>query len=874
MNELFNMTNCYTDTDYYYFYQDLNKDNKSNFSVYNNHTLKDLLKIVETKYGKDTSCLSLNVLTNVSLIYGSNDFIKKYIIVKIPKVILKQKKFKEIVKNINYYFNDDQKQILFKIYPKEKIKQEYDHFLNPQNFLDYANILKKLQEAGYDLNDIKFDSKLKVEKVNDSYKFTIIRKKLKKVGQVYVIDNKTEYNDPNLIKIGRKLYYYEKGKKYQFEESIDLNSEEIKTLRDIGLYVISEKNRDHILYPKNFEDYFNLLKKLQESGIDINSIIASDNLRIIKFNSIYKFEIIKKNVKKAKDDSNNTLNNLESNQVNIIKIGKKVTAFRKGKNSVATDSEPLSDDNLENLQSIGFNTPYLKRLEREINPKTFTDYFNLLKKLQNYGVDINKITSNDRVKVIKINNDFSFKIIKRIVKTDKQGQKITINSDEYYKEDLIPIGYKVVAFKKAKQGPDKDSPYLTEEEIKKLQSIGLEVIKERDIILNPKSFLDYMAILKKLQEDGYNLNDIYFTDKLKITKESNKYKLEIIKEDSKEYKIPGLMTIGQKLYCFKRGKYNNSPGSRNLNPDEIAILNTLGFKLAIEEKKSIDYIELLKRLKESGYDINKIKYYDKVKITKNNHEFKLEIINENDPLYNQPNLILIGPHVLSFKKGKKFQYSGPTDLSSDEITRLQSIGLVILTDHVLYPQSFNDYFIILKLLHESGYNIMDIKTTSRLKVTKEKDKYFFKIINKENQEWQNKDLIFIGRKVKSFESGKNSPGNHSSYLTVAEINNLLSIGFTFKKNIKDIIYKREICKTFNIDIKLNQEIIDRISKLELISKIKYLIKEKNMPILDNNGNLVDIFTMSSYDIEEKYGISLDTIISTYGYKQVKKLNLI
>lgn len=89
MNELFNMTNCYTDTDYYYFYQDLNKDNKFNFSVYNNHTLKDLLKIVETKYGKDTSCLSLNVLTNISLIYSSNDFIKKYIIVKIPKVILK-----------------------------------------------------------------------------------------------------------------------------------------------------------------------------------------------------------------------------------------------------------------------------------------------------------------------------------------------------------------------------------------------------------------------------------------------------------------------------------------------------------------------------------------------------------------------------------------------------------------------------------------------------------------------------------------------------------------------------------------------------------------------------------------------------------------
>ena len=43
-----------------------------------------------------------------------------------------------------------------------------------------------------------------------------------------------------------------------------------------------------------------------------------------------------------------------------------------------------------------------------------------------------------------------------------------------------------------------------------------------------------------------------------------------------------------------------------------------------------------------------------------------------------------------------------------------------------------------------------------------------------------------------------------------------------------------------------------------------------MPILDSNGKLVDIFSMSSPDIEEKYGVSLEIIINTYGKGVTKK----
>ena len=98
---------------------------------------------------------------------------------------------------------------------------------------------------------------------------------------------------------------------------------------------------------------------------------------------------------------------------------------------------------------------------------------------------------------------------------------------------------------------------------------------------------------------------------------------------------------------------------------------------------------------------------------------------------------------------------------------------------------------------------------------------------------------------------------------------LLNIGFKFNKGIEDKIYKQEICKNHNIDLKINDEIIERISKIELISKINYL-EASNLELVDNTGKLIDIFSMSSIDIKDNYGISLETIINTYGKGETRK----
>lgn len=71
-----------------------------------------------------------------------------------------------------------------------------------------------------------------------------------------------------------------------------------------------------------------------------------------------------------------------------------------------------------------------------------------------------------------------------------------------------------------------------------------------------------------------------------------------------------------------------------------------------------------------------------------------------------------------------------------------------------------------------------------------------------------------------------------------------------------------------IDLDLNRAILERISYIELISKITYL-RENNLAIT-TNGYLNPIFSMASPDIKNNYHISLEEIIANFYAKKLKK----
>ena len=194
------------------------------------------------------------------------------------------------------------------------------------------------------------------------------------------------------------------------------------------------------------------------------------------------------------------------------------------------------------------------------------------------------------------------------------------------------------------------------------------------------------------------------------------------------------------------------------------------------------------------------------------------------------------------------------------------------------PKIFKDYVELLKKLQENKIDINAIKTKDKIRIIKNDIGYDFQIVHKSEirvngkltiantLEYNQDDLMGIGIKINSLRNGKYSD---SAYLTIDQMQTLLDIGFKFNKGIEEKIYKQEICIKHNIDLKMNDKIIERISKIELISKINFL-EASNLELVDNTGKLIDIFSMSSHDIEDNYGISLETIINTYGKGETRK----
>lgn len=114
------------------------------------------------------------------------------------------------------------------------------------------------------------------------------------------------------------------------------------------------------------------------------------------------------------------------------------------------------------------------------------------------------------------------------------------------------------------------------------------------------------------------------------------------------------------------------------------------------------------------------------------------------------------------------------------------------------------------------------------------------------------DWIYNQRKL--YTTGK---------LSKEQIEKLNSIGMVWDlKTNKDDINNYLETLPITIDKKCNKEVLKRMSLIELQTKMQFLNDIGVSPV-DELGNLIDIFSMSSYDIEEKYGVRIESLIEYY-----------
>ena len=659
-------------------------------------------------------------------------------------------------------------------------------------------------------------------------------------------------------------------------------------------FVDSKEEIDELASPEaTFDRIFNYLSILKNQSIDINNISSHDKLEVVKNDDNCTIRLVKI---KTKQENGKTfiINKEEYNESDLICIGHYVYAFRQGKTYYNPKSPDLEADQISRLKTLNFIFDW--EIDHILNPRSFEDYVLLLKEMQKAkdktGRDINSIKSQEVVRIAKINDEYEFEYFANREESEKKYGKNV---------ETIGMGQIINHFKRGKSAGQKD---LTVEQVKQLRNIGLKVVpeNERDPIMMPKGFEDYVLLLKEIQKTqdktGRDINSIKVKEVVRITKINDGYELEYfanIEAARKKYgKDVETIGMGQIINHFKRGKYTSE---KDLTVDQIKQLRDIGLGVVTEkerdplmEPKSFeDYVLLLKEIQKfkdkTGCDINDIRSKEVVRITKINDEYEFEFFANKEEAKSKygeyVETIRVGQVISYFKRGKN---TSEKDLTVEQIKQLRDIGLKVVPenerDPIMEPKSFKDYVLLLQKLQENKIDINAIKVLDKMRIIKNDNGYDFQIIYKKQRmvngklaianalEYNQDDLMAIGAKINDLKNGNYS---RKTSLTIDQMQTLLNIGFKFNKGIEDKIYKQEICKNHNIDLKINDEIIERISKIELISKINFL-EANNLELVDNTGKLMDIFSMSSSDIENnsRYGISLETIINTYGKGETRK----
>ena len=658
-------------------------------------------------------------------------------------------------------------------------------------------------------------------------------------------------------------------------------------------FVDSKEEIDELASPEStFDKIFNYLSILKSQGADINSLVQTDKLKVIETDGNFTLRLVKI---KTKQENGKTviINEKEYKESGLICIGLYVCAFRHGKTSHGSKSPGLVTDQISRLKTLNFIFDW--EAGRILNPRSFEDHVSLLKEMQNVkdktGRDINSIKFSEVVRITKINDQYEFEYF-----ANKEDAK-----SKYGKNvETIGIGVVINCYKRGKKSNGKD---LTAEQIKKLRNIGLTVVpeNERDPIMMPKSFEDYVLLLKEMQKSKDNtfrdINSIKQKEVVRITKINDEYEFEYFANKEEATKKYGenveVIGIGVVIYCFKRGK--SSSGKQNLTAEQIKELRNIGLKVVPENERDPimapksfeDYAFLLKEMQnikeKTGRDINSFKQVEVARIIKINSEYEFEYFANREEARKKygenVEIIGIGQIIYLFKRGKNLSVK---DLTVEQVKQLRNIGLMVVTekerDPLMEPKSFEDYVELLKKMQENKIDVNEIKGDDKIRIIKNDNGYDFQIVHKKTkyvngktviankEEYFRNDLMTIGHKIICLRNGKYSV---STYLTIDQMQILLNIGFKFNKGIEGKIYKQEICIKHNINLKINDKIIERISKIELISKINFL-ETSNLELVDNTGKLIDIFSMSSLDIEKNYGLSLETIIDTYGKGVTKK----
>ena len=503
--------------------------------------------------------------------------------------------------------------------------------------------LEKLQEIGVDVSKIKIKDTILdlVKRTKTKENDEKLIRKIEEIG-LEAIDN-----------IGNKLSairdLYTKAQEGKKINAIFPTDKQLERLEKLGIRI----------KPMNtIDEFIEKLEKLQIIGIDVSKIQKEDAI----------LDLVKKTKPKENDDE--LIKKIEEMGLNpndpisnkLRSIRKIYSQLQKGKK---IDEIPPTMEQINKIEKMGIR----------IKPKeNIIDVFiKELEKLQSIEIDVSKIQVTDTI----------LDLIKKTKPKENDGvlikkiEEIGLDPNENIGGRLcrIKMGYK----KRQKEGNSRWTP-LTEEQLNKIQGMGIKIEGEKSNIVD-----EFIEKIEKLQEIGVDVSKIVRSDTiLKLVGKTLEEPEDVLIKKIKEIGLETDDNIGLKLSGIKVAYNKSQRGEKKhgivATEEQVKILRKMG---VWEKKNTIDeFIEKLEKLQEIGVDVSKIFKRDTIlKLVGKTIEESEEILIKKikgmglEPDYN------IGSKLSDLKKvynkNQRGEKTGGTIATEEQVRRIRSFGIKI-----------------------------------------------------------------------------------------------------------------------------------------------------------------------------------------------------
>ena len=443
--------------------------------------------------------------------------------------------------------------------------------------------------------------------------------------------------------------------KDESDKILEVDSFEVKgNLHD---FVELEKEVKGLPKVNTIDIFIEKLEKLQEIGVDVSKIKIKDTI----------LDLVKRT--KTKENDEKLIREIEEIGLEAIdNIGNKLSAIRdlytKAQEGKKINAIFPTDKQLERLEKLGIR----------IKPmNTIDEFIEKLEKLQIIGIDVSKIQKEDAI----------LDLVKKTKPKENDGvlikkiEEIGLDPNENIGGRLcrIKMGYK----KRQKEGNSRWT-LLTEEQLNKIQGMGIKIEGEKSNIVD-----EFIEKIEKLQEIGVDVSKIVRSDTiLKLVGKTLEEPEEVLIKKIKKIGLETDDNIGLKLSGIKVAYNKSQRGEKKhgivATEEQVKILRKMG---VWEKKNTIDeFIEKLEKLQEIGVDVSKIFKRDTIlKLVGKTIEESEEILIKKikgmglEPDYN------IGSKLSDLKKvynkNQRGEKAGGTIATEEQVRRIRSFGIKI-----------------------------------------------------------------------------------------------------------------------------------------------------------------------------------------------------